>query len=68
MTTGMPNSQMKSFLSSEEETNFLFWLKKVMVLTAERCSSYYLNILNIYYLDPMTGVEIILAYLLIGGT
>jgi hypothetical protein len=41
VTTGTPYSQMKSFLSSELETN-LFYSMKVRVLTAPKCCVYYM--------------------------
>lgn len=40
-TTGIPNSQINIFLSSEVETNFLLLSINVTVFTAPKCSSYY---------------------------
>ena len=44
ITTGMPYSQMKIFLSSELEIKRRFWSMNVTVLTASMCSSYFCTI------------------------
>lgn len=53
ITTGMPHSQTRRDLSSDEVTNLLLLSMKVIVLTAPKCWSYLSGNQNLFLLKDV---------------